>query len=124
MASSDDALVASRYEVDTSRKLPPVGGLAAFGAIDRVSGRADLMAIQLNRQWPARPRAFQALAMPIEGLLTPMAYGPARNVGYAISLAPPGPSVQDRSRPWPRQSCWNACFARLPTCSSNCRPAA
>lgn len=101
MASSDDALVASRYEVDTSRKLPPVGGLAAFGAIDRVSGRADLMAIQLNRQWPARPRAFQALAMPIEGLLTPMAYGPARNVGYAISLAPPGPSVQDRSRPWP-----------------------
>ena len=101
MASSNDALIASRYEVDTSRKLPPVGGLAAFGAIDRVSGRADLMAIQLNRQWPARPRAFQALAMPIEGLLTPMAYGPAGNVGYAISLAPPGPSVQDRSRPWP-----------------------
>jgi eukaryotic-like serine/threonine-protein kinase len=101
MASPDDSLIASRYEVDTNRKLPPVGGLAAFGAIDRVGGRADLMAVQLNRQWPARPRVFQALAMPIECLLTPLAYGPAGNVGYAISLAPPGPSVQDRSRPWP-----------------------
>ena len=39
--------------------------------------------------------------MPIEGLLTPMAYGPAGNACYAICLAPPGPSVQDRSRPWP-----------------------
>ncbi len=105
MASSDPArpdapLIANQYVVDAGRRLPPVGGLAAFGVIDQVTGRADLMAIQLHRQVPPRPRAFQALAAPIEGLLTPVAYGPAGNSCYAICLAPPGPSVQARSRPW------------------------
>jgi hypothetical protein len=97
----DGALIANRYKVDTSRKLSPVGGLAAFGAIDHHTGRADLMAIQLHRQWPPRPRAFQALTAPIDGLLTPVAYGSVGNVCYAVCLAPPGPSVQGRLRPWP-----------------------
>jgi eukaryotic-like serine/threonine-protein kinase len=98
---SDGVLIANQYELDTARKLPPVGGLAAFGAVDRVTGRTDLMAIQLRRQVPPRPRAFQVLATPIEGLLTPEAYGPAGDACYAVCLAPSGPSVQSRSRPWP-----------------------
>ena len=98
---SDGALIANQYQVDPNKKLPPAGGLAAFGAIDRLAGRTDLMAIQLSRRWPPRSRALQALAAPIEGLLTPLAYGPAGNVCYTICPAPPGPSVQSRSRPWP-----------------------
>jgi eukaryotic-like serine/threonine-protein kinase len=97
----DGPLIANQYEVNTGRKLSPVGGLAAFGAVDQLSGRADLMAIQLHRQLPARPRAFPALVTPIEGLLTPLAYGSMGDACYAICLAPPGPSVQSRSRPWP-----------------------
>ena len=99
-ARPESALVADQYEVDTSRKLLPVGGLSVFGVIDRLGGRTDLMAIQLNRRWPPRARAFQALAAPIDGLLTPIAYGPVGNACYSICLAPPGPSVQSRSRPW------------------------
>ncbi|HET6194766.1 MAG TPA: hypothetical protein VFE12_03385, partial [Acetobacteraceae bacterium] len=87
-------LVANQYAVDLNRKFPPVGGLPAFGAADQASGRSDLMAIQLHRQIPARPRAFRVLAEPIEGLLTPLAHGPAGNTCYAICLAPPGPSVK------------------------------
>ena len=97
----DGPLIANQYEVDASRKLPPVGGLDAFAAVDQLGGQADLMAIRLHRQVPPRPRAFQALATPIEGLLTPVAYGPMGDGCYAICTAPPGPSVQGRSRPWP-----------------------
>ena len=50
---TSDRLVADQYVVDASRKLPSVGGLAAFGAVDQSSGRADLMAIQLHRQHAA-----------------------------------------------------------------------
>lgn len=94
-------LIAGQYEVDAGRKLPPVGGLEIFGVVDQLGGRTDLMAIRLERQLPPRPRAFQALATPIEGLLTPVAYGPVGDNCYAICLAPPGPSVLGRSRPWP-----------------------
>ena len=59
------------------------------------------MAIQLHRQKPPRPRAFQALAAPIEDLLTPLAHGPVGDACYAICPAPPGASVLSRSRPWP-----------------------
>ncbi len=59
------------------------------------------MAIQLHRRKPPRPRAFQALAAPIDNLLTPLAYGPVGDACYAICPAPPGASVLGRSRPWP-----------------------
>ncbi|MGP0002996.1 MAG: hypothetical protein ACLPKW_35400 [Acetobacteraceae bacterium] len=98
---TDGTLVANQYQVDPNRKLPPVSGLAAFGAIDRLTGRTDLIAIQLSRRWPPRSRALQALAAPIEGLLTPIAYGPVGGACYSICAAPPGPSLQSRSRPWP-----------------------
>jgi hypothetical protein len=93
-------LIADRYVVDAGRRLLATGGLATFGATDQVTGRSDLMAIELHRQVPSRPRAFQLLATPIEGLLTPVAYGVAGNACYAVCLAPPGPPVQARIRPW------------------------
>jgi hypothetical protein len=100
VANPDAELIANQYRVDASRKLPAVCGLAAFGVIDQAGGRTDLMAIALDRHIPARPRVLQALATPIEGLLTPLAYGPLGNACYAICLAPPGPAVQSRTRPW------------------------
>ena len=99
-ARPDGILIADQYVVETGRKLVPVGGLASFAVTDRVSGRRDLMAIQLDRRLPPRPRAFQVLATPIEGLLTPIVCGHVRDACYAICLAPPGPSVQTRERPW------------------------
>lgn len=98
--SPDGPMIAGQYVVDAGRRLLPVGGLPAFGATDQVTGRSDLMAIQIHRQMPARPRAFQALQKPIEGLLTPLAYGSSGDARYAICLAPPGPAVQTRTRPW------------------------
>jgi hypothetical protein len=100
-ARPNDRLVADQYAVDTLRTLPSVGGLAAFGVVDQRSGRSDLMAIQLHRRKPPRPRAFQALAAPIDNLLTPLAHGPVGDACYAICPAPPSASVLGRSRPWP-----------------------
>jgi hypothetical protein len=100
VANPDAELIANQYRVDLGRRLLPVGGLAAFGATDQIDGRTDLMAVELNRRVPARPRAFQALTTPIEDLLTPVAYGPLGNAGYAICLAPPGPAIDARMRAW------------------------
>lgn len=100
-ARQNGALIADQYLVDAGRMLPAVGGLAAFGAADQLSGRTDLMAIRLDRSLPPRPRAFQALLTPIDGLLTPLAYGTAGDACYAICVAPPGPSILSRKRPWP-----------------------
>ncbi len=56
MASPGGTLIADQYEVETGRRLSSVGGLASFGVTDRRTGRTDLMAIQLDRHLPARPR--------------------------------------------------------------------
>ena len=80
------ALIGDRYIVETGRPLPPIGGLAAFAATDQTSGRSDLMAIRVQRHLPPRPRALQALATPIEGLLTPLAHG--------VTAAQPGSSEE------------------------------
>src|SRR5438093_1040537 len=68
-------LIANRYSVEVGRSLPPVGGLSAFAAVDQTTGGVDLMAIRVQRHLPPRPRALQALSVPIDGLLTPLAHG-------------------------------------------------
>jgi hypothetical protein len=100
MSRSDGLVIADQFLVERNKALPPVGGLLAFGASDQSSGRTDLMAVQIQRQFPARSRAFQVLTTPIEGLLTPVAYGEAGDSCYAICLAPPAPSLLARLRSW------------------------
>jgi hypothetical protein len=100
-ARPDGILVADQFIVETGRALGAVGGVPAFAVIDQVGGRTDLLAVQLDPQLPARPRAFHALATPIDGLLTPVAHGAVGGACFAICLAPSGPSVQSRGRPWP-----------------------
>ena len=97
----DGTLVANQYQVDPNRKLPPVGGLAAFGAIDRLTGRTDLMAIQLGRRWPPRARALQTLAVPNRG---PAHAHCIRSRWRRLLLdlrGATGAKCAGRSRPWP-----------------------
>jgi hypothetical protein len=100
-------LIADRYAVEVGRPLPPVGGLPTCAATDQTTGRTDLMAIRVQRHLPPRQRALLALAVPIDGLLTPLAHGiaaaqpgSADEAGYVICLAPPGPSLLARPHPW------------------------
>ncbi len=107
-SQSNGTVIAGQYVIDGSRPLPPVGGSAAFAVIDQLTGRNDLMAVRVQRQFPPRPRPLQLLpSASIDGLLAPVAYGSSPAPGaaeeacYMICLAPPGPSLLGRPRPWP-----------------------
>ena len=97
---SGELLVAGQYAVDRTRPLVPVGGVPSFAVIDRAMGRTDLIAVQIQRQFPPRPRLMQVLATPIEGLISPVAYGSVADACYAIATAPPGPSLLTRPEAW------------------------
>ncbi len=100
---SSEYLIANQYLVERSRPVAAVGGLPTFAATDRIGGRTDLIAVQVQRQFPARARAMQVLATPIDGLLTPLAYGSSGDACYAIVTAPPGPSLAARTAAWTEQ---------------------
>ena len=100
---SSEHLIANQYLVERSRPVAAVGGLPTFAATDRIGGRTDLIAVQVQRQYPARARAMQALATPIDGLLTPLGYGSSGDACYAIATAPPGPSLAARTAAWTEQ---------------------
>ena len=95
-----ELLVAGQYAVDRARPLAPVGGLPSFPVTDRSTGRTDLIAIQIQRQFPPRPRLMQVLATPTDGLIAPIAYGSAADACYAIATAPPGPNLLTRPETW------------------------
>jgi hypothetical protein len=97
---SGDSLIANQYAVDRARPLAPVGGLAAFPAIDRASGRTDLIAVQIQRQLAPRPRLMQMLSTPLDGMLAPLAYGSVGDACFAIATAPPGPNLLARPGAW------------------------
>jgi len=106
MANPPETLIAGRFSVDTARPLPDAGGgLPAFAARDERLADAAAIAIQVARDAPARLRALQMLGDPIEGVLCPMAHGPAPGPlgepGYfVICTAPPGPSLATRLHRW------------------------
>ena len=93
-------LIGGTYAVDTTRLLPgAAGGLSAFVAIDRRGADIPLMAVQVRPHAPARAAALQMLlANPVDGILGPIAHGPARGPGgemawFVICPAPSGPPV-------------------------------
>ena len=105
MASSSANLIANRYAIDATRPLAPLEGATCFAVIDQNSPRTDLIAVQVRRSLPPRARALQALAVPLEGLVTPIAHGHAavpgaEETGYVIYQAPPGRSLAASLRPW------------------------
>jgi hypothetical protein len=90
-------LIAGQYAVDLARPMPGWGaGLDCFVARDVKSGREDAMALMVRRDAPPRAQVLTSLAaMPIDGILTPMAHGPAMGPGgdpewFVIAPAPPG----------------------------------
>ncbi|HEY1932015.1 MAG TPA: hypothetical protein VGG99_08390 [Acetobacteraceae bacterium] len=106
MALSPDTLIAGHYRVETARPLPEAGGgLPAFAARDDRAAGVDLIAIQVARRAPARARALQMLAEPVEGVLHPLAHGSVAGPGgepayFVICPAPPGPALSAPLRPW------------------------
>ena len=99
-------LIGGQYSVDTARPLPGAGGgMPAFAVIERRSGRSDLMAVQVDRRFPPRARALQAFAESVEGILSPLAHGPAPDPAgngdyYIIAPAPPGLALDARAHAW------------------------
>jgi hypothetical protein len=106
MAKQPETLIVDRYAVMLAQPLPAAGGgLPTYAAKDRQTGDAALIAIQVRRDLPPRARALQMLTAPIDGVLTPLAHGPAPGPrgesGYfVVCPAPPGPPLAGRLRPW------------------------
>lgn len=105
-------LIAGQFAVDLTRPMPGWGaGMACFVATDVKSGRSDTMALLLRRDAPLRAQAVSSLAaMPIEGILTPIAHGPGIGpdglpAWFVIAPAPPGPPLSDV--PAPRSMVWH-----------------
>jgi hypothetical protein len=107
MANQPEVLIADRYAVLLAQPMPEAGGgLPAFAVKDRQSGDTALIAVQVRRDLPPRARALQNLAVPIDGVMTPLAYGPAPGprgeAGYfVVCPAPPGPPLTGHLHPWP-----------------------
>ena len=107
-------LIAGHYAVDLARPMPGWGaGLDCFMARDAKSGREDAMALMVRRDAPPRAQALTSLAaMPIDGILTPLAQGPAPgprggSEWFVIAPAPPGRPVfgphAGAAAPWHEQ---------------------
>ncbi len=104
--STPNTLVAGEYTIEFAVPLPGAGGgLFSFAAHDR-RGRRDLMAVETRPWQPARAQSLAALiGAPIEGVLSPLAHGPARPPGkpesyFVIVQAPSGPSLAAAPRRW------------------------
>ena len=116
-SGAPEPLIAGAFAVDRARPLPGAGGgVAAFAAVDRRSGRRDLMALAVPPGLPPRARALAGFAVPIDGLLAPIAHGPGPLAGgrpgeppggrpgergtYLICPIPPGPSLAAAPASW------------------------
>jgi hypothetical protein len=109
--SPREALIGGHFAVDGQRPLGAAGGgLSAFAATDRRSGRTDLMAVQVPPGSTPRAQALNVLSLGThDGVLTPLAHGPAPLPGGAqawfvicrtpsgLPLWTPGAAAQ---RPW------------------------
>ena len=105
-APSDENLIDGQYAVEITRPLQGAGGgLPAFAVTDR-RGRVDLMAVQVQPGRPPRADALAALmGAAVDGVLAPVAHGPARMPGgaeayFVVGRAPAGPALGVAGRPW------------------------
>jgi hypothetical protein len=105
-APSAKKLIGGQYAIDAARPLGGAGGgLPAFAVTDR-RGRVDLMAVQVQPGLPPRAEALAALTgASVEGVLVPVAHGPAGTAGgqeayFVVGSAPVGPALGVALRPW------------------------
>jgi hypothetical protein len=109
-AAPVEGLIGGRFAVDLARPLAGAGGgLAAYAALDRLSGREGLMAVLTRPEAPPRAGALAALTSSDPGLLGPLGHGPAPGPGgrpgwFVVCPAPPGaplwPDGTAGIRPW------------------------
>jgi hypothetical protein len=111
MATPEDSFVQGIYEICSGMLDGAGGGLPAFTVRDRRLNRRDLMAVQVARDAPARPRPLDTLpGQPIANLLLPIAFGSAAipaggQASFVIMPAPRGTPVLPANtnvtaRPW------------------------
>jgi eukaryotic-like serine/threonine-protein kinase len=104
--SAEPVLVADRYEVNPKQPLPGAGGgPPAFAARDRTGAHAPVMAVQVQRRFPARGLMQGGFGGLVEGVLAPLGLGcgpggDGSEAFYAIAQAPPGPAVMAVNRAW------------------------
>ncbi len=108
--AAEPKLIAGRYAVDLKQPLTMAGcGLPCFAATDQTGAQAPLMAVRVQRRLPPRAQALGAFSDPIEGVLSPVARGPAPGPGgegafFIVAEAPPGPSLHaaaiGKTRTW------------------------
>ena len=105
VAAPPAALIAGRFAIDFTHRLQEgAGGQTAFAV--QGSGSPPLMAVEVQRGWPARARALQDLTgAGILNLLTPLGHGsavlPSGEMGYfVITMAAPGRPLAVVSQPW------------------------
>ena len=81
-------LIAGQFAVDLTKPMPGWGaGLACFVAIDVKSERSGHLALLVGRDAPLRAQAVNSLAaMPIDGILTPIAHGPGIGPGVGTGV--------------------------------------
>ena len=100
-------LIGGAYRVAFDQVLPGVAPpLKAYAVHGERTGETGLMAIAVERGWPARAGALTALAgVAVPNLMTPLAHGaiqtPSGEGGYfVVTQVPPGQSLQATLRPW------------------------
>ena len=115
-AASGVPLIGGVFAVDVSQPRPRSGGgLQAFVAVDRKSGRDDFMAVQVRPDAPARALALNMLISNVmDSVLLPLAHGRSLDAQglpahFVICSTPPGPPLIERAlmerggaplRPW------------------------
>ncbi|MBN9510403.1 MAG: hypothetical protein J0I21_14985 [Alphaproteobacteria bacterium] len=109
-AAPVESVIGGRFAVDLARPLAGAGGgLPAYAALDRLSGRDGLMAVLTRPEAPPRAAALTALTPTDPGLLAPLGHGPAPGPGgrpgwFVVCPAPPGPPLWPDGtagiRPW------------------------
>jgi hypothetical protein len=99
-------LIAGRFTVHPGKPLPEAGGgLPAFLATSQHAADGAHVAIQVQRDLPARIDAIDAISDHIDNLMTPSAHGIGPSTGggeayYIICTAPPGPSLVSNTVRW------------------------
>ena len=104
-------LIAEQYAVALDRLIPGAGGgLPAFAATDRRSGRGDLMAVRVQPHRPPRARALNVLAgVSPDGVLGPLGARrhPRRARGGGVFRHLPGAAgaaLSEGLGPWPEST--------------------
>ena len=99
-AAPAPALIDGRFSVLPNKPAGMLGGVEAFAAEDRRALVADVVALQVLRAAPCRPRLASYIPVRHESLSTPIAHGTFGNDYWIITSRPPGTPLTSLVSPW------------------------